>query len=23
MDVIVLNIEKMAFFEMVTYFKGP
>jgi len=23
MDVLVLNIQKMAFFEVVTYFKGP
>jgi len=23
MDVLVLNIQKMAIFEMVTYFKGP
>jgi len=23
MDVIVLNIQKMAIFEIVTYFKGP
>jgi len=23
MDVLVLNIQKMAIFEVVTYFKGP
>jgi len=23
MDVLVLNIQKMAMFEVVTYFKGP
>jgi len=23
MDVLVLNIQKMALFEVVTYFKGP